>query len=138
MHFSSLQNLIGALQNRNVTIIESNCTAPKRASVGILLRIKNNSLSLDVLSQTQDQNINLEILYIRRSFNPKDRWSCHMAFPGGKAEVNESDKDSCEREWREEIGIDLKKNGIMYLGRLDDREVKAAASWCCVRLCISK
>jgi len=49
-----------------------------------------------------------EILYIRRSLSPTDRWSGDLAFPGGKSNPGESDRETCERETMEEVGLDLK------------------------------
>jgi 8-oxo-dGTP pyrophosphatase MutT (NUDIX family) len=121
MQISKFHEFIDTLKNRNPVIIESTPTEPKRASVGILLRIRNNKKPLTKLT-----HVDLDILYIRRAYNPKDRWASHMAFPGGKTEINETDKQSCEREWKEEVGIDLQK--FEYLGRLDDRQVKQMAS----------
>ena len=48
-----------------------------------------------------------EVLYIRRSLNPTDRWSGDLAFPGGKANPGENDRETCERETMEEVGLDL-------------------------------
>jgi 8-oxo-dGTP pyrophosphatase MutT (NUDIX family) len=62
----------------------------------------------------------VEVLFIHRAEDPKDPWSGHMAFPGGR--VEEGDADSLEtamRETREEVGLDLVKVGSP-LGRLSD------------------
>ncbi|TPX66714.1 hypothetical protein SpCBS45565_g04315 [Spizellomyces sp. 'palustris'] len=69
-----------------------------------------------------------EILYVRRAVNPRDKWSGHMAFPGGKAEAEETDQEAAERETLEEIGLDLRGPGFACLGALDDREIKPPAS----------
>jgi 8-oxo-dGTP pyrophosphatase MutT (NUDIX family) len=121
-----LKLLLQKLGEEDQKIILSTPAEPRRASVGVLLRIRNNNVPLEQLLQTEDAPIDLELLYIRRAYNPRDRWSCHMAFPGGKQERGESDRECCEREWQEEVGIDLHQ--FQYLGRLDDREVKAMAS----------
>ena len=47
-------------------------------------------------------------MYIRRSLSPTDRWSGDLAFPGGKANPGETDKETCERETMEEVGLDLR------------------------------
>jgi len=60
----------------------------------------------------------LELLFIRRSENPNDPWSGHMAFPGGKVDPEDaSAKAAALRECREEIDLDLEKHGL-YMGRL--------------------
>ncbi len=61
-------------------------------------------------------------LWIQRAENPRDPWSGHMGFPGGRQE--EADKDSLEtaqRETLEEIGLDLKDS--LYLGPLQQHPV---------------
>ena len=70
-----------------------------------------------VVRQARD---GVEVLFIQRAEDPKDPWSGHMAFPGGR--VEEGDADSLEtamRETREEVGLDLVKAGTP-LGRLSD------------------
>jgi 8-oxo-dGTP pyrophosphatase MutT (NUDIX family) len=67
----------------------------------------------------------LELLFIRRAEYPADRWSGHMAFPGGRHEPQDADLvATAVRETREEIGLDLRAQGE-YLGGLD--EVHAVA-----------
>jgi len=49
-----------------------------------------------------------EILFIKRSHNPKDPWSGHMAFPGGKKDHSDHDIiHTSRREIYEEVGISL-------------------------------
>ena len=62
----------------------------------------------------------LYILFIKRTENPKDSYSGHVALPGGK--MSKKDKgliDTAVRGTLEEVGIDLYKYGTS-LGRLDD------------------
>jgi 8-oxo-dGTP pyrophosphatase MutT (NUDIX family) len=62
----------------------------------------------------------LEILMIERAHREGDRWSGHMAFPGGM--LHAEDRNSLAgalRETREEIGVDLDSRGIL-LARLSD------------------
>ncbi|ETV86201.1 hypothetical protein H257_02641 [Aphanomyces astaci] len=61
----------------------------------------------------------LELLFIRRAINPRDRWSGHIAFPGGRVEAGESALDAARRETMEEVGVDLTHAEV--LGQLDDR-----------------
>lgn len=56
-------------------------------------------------------------MLIKRSINLRDRWSGHMAFPGGRNEVDEDDRVAAERECMEEIGL-----------RLDDGYVASLAA----------
>ena len=67
----------------------------------------------------RERNLGLEVLVIRRAENELDRWSGHMALPGGGKEPDdESVYDTARRETLEETGIDLDEGH--FLGRLDD------------------
>ena len=62
----------------------------------------------------------LEVLFIRRAEYPADRWSGHMAFPGGRSEPEDKDLvATAVRETFEEIGLDLLAQGEL-LGGLDE------------------
>lgn len=71
-----------------------------------------------VLRPTRDDS---ELLFIRRSENPRDPWSGHMAFPGGRAEPFEAGDTrlTAERETREELGFELSEGGRLQ-GRMSD------------------
>jgi len=80
--------------------------------------------SLDASAQAavalllQSRAEGLHLLFIHRAHHPRDPWSGHMAFPGGRK--NPEDADLCitiHREVKEEVGIDLDSQGE-YLGRL--------------------
>ncbi|MCU0304549.1 MAG: CoA pyrophosphatase, partial [Thermoanaerobaculales bacterium] len=61
-----------------------------------------------------------ELLFIHRAEDPRDPWSGHMAFPGGR--VDPADRDplaAAVRETVEEIGLDLERDGEL-IGRLSD------------------
>lgn len=66
-----------------------------------------------------------ELLFIRRAEDPRDHWSGHMAFPGGR--VQDSDPDAfaaAQRETEEEIGLSL-PSFAKPLGRLSTIMAKA-------------
>ncbi len=48
-----------------------------------------------------------EILFIERTEREGDRWSGHMALPGGRAEPGETLIDASRRETHEEVGVAL-------------------------------
>ncbi|ORY86546.1 hypothetical protein LY90DRAFT_663197, partial [Neocallimastix californiae] len=113
----------------------------KRASVAAIIRVvpqninqinenwsKCNTIE-KFLSQNWVSNGVCEILYIRRSLSPTDRWSGDLALPGGKANLGENDKETCERETMEEVGLDLRSQNFIFLGQLDQREIRSLASF---------
>jgi hypothetical protein len=60
----------------------------RRASVALIIR----------------HNVNgLEILFIKRTENPKDPWSGDIALPGGRQDEGETDLETAIRECREEV-----------------------------------
>ena len=66
---------------------------------------------LDKYFMNQDnfdpENVEVQILYIKRGDNDGDRFSGHVAFPGGKQEKEESLLSAAVRETQEEVGLDL-------------------------------
>lgn len=65
-----------------------------------------------------------EVLLIKRAEHPRDPWSGHMAFPGGRQDPADPDSVATAiREVREEVGLDLATHGRL-LGTLDDVEAR--------------
>lgn len=70
-----------------------------------------------------------KILAMQRAINPKDPWSGHWSFPGGKIEPGETPFEAVLREVHEEVGIVLKEDqftkdlGIYTAGNHVGREV---------------
>ena len=55
-----------------------------------------------------------EYLLLQRAANPKDPWSGHVAFPGGRLESHDENlMATCIREAREECGINLQKSQLV-------------------------
>jgi len=66
----------------------------------------------------------VEVLYMQRAQNPRDRWSGQMSFPGGRCEKDETDQQALVREVQEEIGWDLNDtSAFVCVGELDDKEM---------------
>lgn len=75
-----------------------------QAAVALLLRVEGGEV---------------ELLLIRRAEREGDPWSGHMAFPGGRWQPGDGTLAiTAARETREEVGIDLWRNGHR-LGELD-------------------
>lgn len=63
------------------------------------------------------------LLCIERAANPRDPWSGHIGFPGGRAEEHDpSSRHTAERETLEEVGLALERHGE-YLGPLSELRV---------------
>ena len=58
-----------------------------------------------------------EVLLIRRAERPRDPWSGHLAFPGGREEPGDADLvETAVRETNEEVALDLAQNGRLLGG----------------------
>jgi len=63
-----------------------------------------------------------ECLFIKRAARRGDRWTSHVALPGGKRdEEDEDDHRAAVRECLEEVGLDLDNGMIIDCGKLPDR-----------------
>ncbi|MCK6549009.1 CoA pyrophosphatase [Myxococcota bacterium] len=60
----------------------------------------------------RERSAGLELLLIRRAEHPKDPWSGHMAFPGGRVDADDASAYAAAlRETREELALDLELHG---------------------------
>jgi len=119
----------------------------KRASVAVVLRIRpvfphKPTYDQDILSssahtfqesldkffsQTWVQQGDPEVLLIKRAARPGDRWTSHIALPGGRREPGDpNDRATSERETREETGLELHIDHCLYIGNLPERTLKTA------------
>ena len=68
-----------------------------------------------------------EVLLIKRAARAGDRWTSHIALPGGKREGDDStDKATSIRETREETGVELESEHILPVGNLPERVLTTA------------
>ena len=65
-----------------------------------------------------------EVLFIKRAARQGDRWTGHIAFPGGRRDPeDEDDAATSTRETKEEIGLDLNVEHCLRVGNLSERIV---------------
>jgi 8-oxo-dGTP pyrophosphatase MutT (NUDIX family) len=116
----------------------------KRASVALVLRIRPNykdwpstsdSVSLDTNQPVADQltaffaqgwvhSGDPEVVFIKRAARAGDRWTSHVALPGGRRDPEDAnDKAAAVRETSEEIGLDISSSDALYIGNLPERVV---------------
>jgi 8-oxo-dGTP pyrophosphatase MutT (NUDIX family) len=68
------------------------------------------------------QAVDLSLCLIRRAEHESDRWSGHVALPGGRVDpVDMNSRDAAIRETREEVGLRLE--GSLYLGSLGAQRI---------------
>lgn len=121
--------------------------AKKRASVALILRIRpgyehwpepdsqrlDKSISTsqqvdDFFSQDWVQHGDPEVLFIKRASRKGDRWTGHVALPGGKRDPEDlDDLAAAIRETSEEIGLDLTTDDYIPIANLPERVV--TTSW---------
>ncbi len=91
------------------------------------LEIPKNGVRAAVAAILKPGARGAEICLIKRSCHPLDRFSGHMALPGGIEEEKDTDMfATAVRETLEEIGLNLKTRGRVA-GRIDD-EIPAASA----------
>ena len=68
-----------------------------------------------------------EVLFIKRASRRGDRWSGHIALPGGRRDPEDADDlAAAVRETREEIGLDLDSDTSIQVSNLPERVVTTA------------
>ncbi|KAI9815772.1 MAG: hypothetical protein M1827_002168 [Pycnora praestabilis] len=122
----------------------------KRASVALIIRIQPHPSHWPAASDRDDvadlesknvrqrlkefflqewaQHGDPEVLFIKRAARSGDRWTSHVALPGGKRDPeDEDDRAVAIRETSEEVGLDLSEEKAIAVGNLPERVV--TTSW---------
>ena len=82
-----------------------------------------------LFSQSWIRHGDPEIMFIKRAGRIGDRWSGHIALPGGKRDPEDAnDLSAAIRETREEVGLDLQQDTCISVGKLAERVVTTAGS----------
>ncbi|KAJ5126171.1 hypothetical protein N7526_008348 [Penicillium atrosanguineum] len=141
-----LHDVLSSLHRRPFPHVPNPPTCKKRASVALILRVRptyehwpnlNETLDtslpveerlIEFFAQSWVQHGEPEVLFIKRASRVGDRWTGHVALPGGKRDPeDEDDKAAAVREAWEEIGLDLTTDDCISVGNLPERVV--TASW---------
>ncbi|KAJ9659725.1 hypothetical protein H2198_002973 [Neophaeococcomyces mojaviensis] len=142
---AQLQPVLNHLRSLPYPHVPNPESCKKRASVAVIIRVrpafqpslnpKESLVDLDkedtpassideFFSRDWVQNGDPEVLFIKRAGRVGDRWSGHVALPGGKRDPeDESDVAAAIRETREEVGLDLSVPEVLEAGNLPERIV---------------
>lgn len=144
---SKIRQILIDLSQSPYPVLPSPANVPKRASVALILRVNpsytrwpdrivaTSSDEYDTVERLEQffskdwvKEGTLEALFIKRAARRGDRWTGHIAFPGGRRDPeDEDDIAAAMRETMEEVGIDLSGENVLRLGNLPQRLV--TSSW---------
>ena len=131
---SDLHHLLTSLTRQNYRTLDSPPSCQKRASVALIIRIKpsyahwpsstSKATDLDAFfTQEWVRHGTPEVLFIKRASRKGDRWTSHIALPGGKRDPEDADDAAAAvREAKEEVGVDVTADGLAC-GNLPQRIV---------------
>lgn len=120
-------SILRALTTSPYPDLASPPSVPRRASVAFVLRIQpsyahwpdastptTKPASLDEhFAQDWVKHGEPEVLFIKRASRKGDRWTSHVALPGGKRDPEDADDQAAAvREAWEEVGVDLQAHAI--------------------------
>lgn len=146
-NISRFKDLLHELHRVKCPHVSNPPSCKKRASVALVIRIRpfypyqavfNHETSGSSASSFQRRLDNFcaqpwvqqgdpEILFIKRAARTGDRWTGHIALPGGKRDPGDlDDRETSIREAKEEIGLDLRASYCLPIGNLPERIVTTA------------
>lgn len=137
---SNLHNTLKGLAASPYPFVAGPESIKKRASVALIVRFQpsysywpesNLSPAKDLdsfFAQEWVKHGDPEVLFIKRAARKGDRWTSHVALPGGRRDPEDADDQAAAiRETIEEVGIDLSPDNAIPVGNLPQRVV--TTSW---------
>lgn len=143
----SLEEVLSDLYSNQYPTLENPPGLKKRASVALIIRVKPHysqwpqgrpdstkydaTTKKDVTSRLSDffaqdwvKAGDPEVLFIKRASREGDRWTGHVALPGGRRDPEDKDDTAAAvRETAEEVGIELSDENAIPVGNLPQRLV---------------
>ncbi|POS87524.1 hypothetical protein EPUL_001942, partial [Erysiphe pulchra] len=138
---NSLRDALKSISQNSCEYVDNSDRTTRRASVALIIRIRphfshwpKDETKSNYLFNLQNffatpwvQNGDPEVIFIKRAAREGDRWTSHVALPGGKKDPEDSDdKRVAIRETAEEIGLDLTSPDAAYIGKLPERLILTA------------
>nr|POE84619.1 uncharacterized protein c14c4.10c [Quercus suber] len=124
MMLANLHTILASLTASPYPTLPSPESTKRRASVALIVRIQPSyahwpsdgpvvrSLD-DFFAQEWVRHGDPEVLFIKRASRKGDRWTSHIALPGGKKDPEDvDDQAAAVREAWEEVGVDLNAHAL--------------------------
>ena len=140
-----LKGVLQEIHNEECPHVPNPLGCKKRASVALVIRIRPpfrqeavfdqekcsssaqpfQASLVNFFSQSWVQHGDPEVLFIKRAARAGDRWTSHVAFPGGKRDPGDSDDRATSiRETMEETGLNLDTDHSLFIGNLPERVIR--------------
>lgn len=139
----TLREVLRSLHKNRYPRVENPPGCERRAAVAFIIRLRprhpdrpsfDPSILGDELTfestfeaffgQSWIQNADPEILFIKRALRSGDRWTGHVAFPGGRQDPDDIDDAATSvRETEEEVGLEVQSEDCLHIGNLPERLV---------------
>ncbi len=110
----NLQHVEQRVRAHSATLIDRQAV-PNRAAVAVILRAETGIDDAD----TRAEAATADVLLMKRTTNPNDRWSGQVSLPGGREQGDDSSLVATAiRETYEEVAVNLETHA-RYVGALD-------------------